>query len=476
MNRNRALVLVLQGLALALWGLHLWVRRFPPTATAIPGPDSPETAWWGLWPITYAPGWFVWLGTALLAGVIVWGYSGASRKAADGASGSPASLSPLYFTLTALLIGAFFAFPLVHTRWGDAYMLANGLAWPDPALRITLSWQAPLDVFLHSRVWALLGEARHWPDAVPAYRLLSPIAGALYVAVALALAADRRLAPAWLTFGLLSTLGLIQLFFGYVENYSFAAAGVLLYLWLGMGAARGERPLWLAASVLAVTHATHPSTIVLAPSLLWLGWVRRRDAGGLVRNGLEIALPMLIVAGGTIALMTTGGHGLHALFTTDRPGGGDARWFVPLFRTETRWEQYTLLSWPHLRDWLNEQMLVAPVILPGLIVLGLAGSGRRRYAPENREADSLPLIRFLLIAAGAYLLFTWLWNPDYGGQRDWDLFSLAALPPTILLAVRLPAVLGKGHALWAGAMPLLVVQGLHTIAWIYQNTLPWSWP
>ncbi|MEZ4608874.1 MAG: hypothetical protein R2838_01215 [Caldilineaceae bacterium] len=78
----------------------------------------------------------------------------------------------------------------------------------------------------------------------------------------------RRLAPAWLTYGLLVSLGLLQLFFGYVENYSFAAVGVLAYLWLGLRVA-GASPLWLAATVLAVTNATHPSTIVLAPSLLY---------------------------------------------------------------------------------------------------------------------------------------------------------------------------------------------------------------
>ena len=35
-----------------------------------------------------------------------------------------------------------------------------------------------------------------------------------------------------------------------------------------------------------------------------------------------------------------------------------------------------------------------------------------------------------------------LWNPDYGGQRDWDLFSLA-IPATLLLAR--VAALRPGH-------------------------------
>ena len=68
-------------------------------------------------------------------------------------------------------------------------------------------------------------------------------------------------------------------------------------------------------------------------------------------------------------MMESGGHGVVALFTSDRPGGGDARWFVPLWETQTRWEQYTMFSWPHLRDVLNEQLLVGPVVLPALLIL-----------------------------------------------------------------------------------------------------------
>ncbi|MEZ4580242.1 MAG: hypothetical protein R3A10_01080 [Caldilineaceae bacterium] len=35
-------------------GLHLYVRTLPPTPTPIPTPQDAESAWWGLWPVTYA--------------------------------------------------------------------------------------------------------------------------------------------------------------------------------------------------------------------------------------------------------------------------------------------------------------------------------------------------------------------------------------------------------------------------------------
>jgi hypothetical protein len=81
---------------------------------------------------------------------------------------------------------------------------------------------------------------------------------------------------------------------------------------------------------------------------------------------------MALVAGGVVLLMELSGNGLAALTSTDRPGGGDGRMFVPLFEVTTRWEHYTMFSWAHLLDWLNMQMLTAPVTLGGLVIIGVA--------------------------------------------------------------------------------------------------------
>jgi len=519
-RRQRWLVLAFFGLALLLIGLHLYVLTLPTSVGAIPEAGEAEAHWWGFWPVRYPSVWIVWLGVGAVMGSLLWGLRRiTSVRFADGVNevnnpSSPADLTGLVI-LALLLIGDFFAFPVVHTRWGDAYIIANAMAWPDPALRLTHSWQAPLDVFLHSQIWLALHARFGWSDATPVYRLLSPLAGMLYLAVVLRLGRMKALAPAWLTFGLLTSLGVVQLFFGYVENYSFAAAGILAYLWIGLKVLEGRRPLWLAASVLALLNATHPSTIVLAPSLLYIVWQQWRDGHIPVRRGLlEVALPVALVAGGTLWLMEAGGHGLAALFGADRPGGGDGRWLVPLFATTTRWEHYTLFSWPHLRDFLNEQILVAPVVLPSLLLLwagtlrggwrsiaiqtticrGAACCARRTkdgrskqrpyrenlyrniYSASELTGAESNTARFLLIATVCHWLFVWLWNPDYGGQRDWDLFSLSTIPSTLLLVWLLPRWLTDPRLLQTAVWPLILFQALHTAAFIYQNTLAWEWP
>ena len=502
-KRQRILATGLHLIALAVLALQTYVRRLPQTATAIPEPNAPEAYWWGLWPVTYLPNSLFTLGASAIILLIafLWRREFAAppipplrQGHSQGHSNRPSKYFRSWYALVAisgLLVVAFFAFPIVHTRWGDAYILAKTIAWPDPELRLTRSWQAPLDVFLHSSVWLLAQPYADWQDAAPVYRLLSPLAGAIYLFALLMLSRNLRFAPGWLTYGLVATLGLIQLFFGYVENYSFAAAAVLVYLWLGIAFAQGKRPLWPAATALAVANALHPSTVVLIPSLLFLAWIGVRDipAAGNKRWRnivIQIAVPMASVYALTWIIMESGNHGLAALFTNDRPGGGDARWLVPLWETTTKWERYTMFSWPHLRDFLNEQLLIAPVVLPSLSLVGAARLTQRRHSTNPAQHTSgrvppystpdRPVEQYLAIAFLFYLVFIWIWNPDYGGQRDWDLFSLVAIPETLLLVYALARMLSPRRYLAIGAVPLIAVQTLHTTAWIYQNTLPWNWP
>jgi hypothetical protein len=251
----------------------------------------------------------------------------------------------------------------------------------------------------------------------------------------------------------------------------------------------GQAPLWLAATLLALTNAFHPSTVILAPSLLYVGWIdwqkqmqsqNKSPWPAVFSTGVAIGLPMLIGGLAVIGLMEWGGHGLAALTSTDRPGGGDGRPFVPLWAVTTRWEHYTMFSWLHLRDFLNQQLLVAPVVLPGLLLMALVGLGatiRVTKAPATvTNPSAAQSVTFLLLAALSYQLFTWVWNPDYGGQRDWDLFSLAAIPATLLLATTLPRRFADPRYLTGGTIPLLMLQWLQLAAWVYQNTLPWDWP
>jgi hypothetical protein len=463
---------------------------------------------WGLWPFTsLARGWQLLLAALAIltilpntAAVIVRLAARLPHVSRFTARRFPKSLrqrNVLFAAIALLSLIPFILFGIVHTRWGDAYILINAIAYPDPALRLTTTWQAPLDVWLHARLWAAGNALFGWADAWPAYRILSPLAGALYVYALLRLAdsAGRGRVEKVLVVGLLGTLGTMQLFFGYAENYSLAAAGILVFLWFALDTLAGRRPLWQPALALALTNGLHPSTVALAPALLYTAfvWGRSKQIDKDTRKekrkvwwtaAWQVVLPIALVAGAVALLMDLSGNGLAALTTTDRPGGGDGRWLVPLAETTTRWEHYTMFSWAHLVDWLNMQVLTAPVTLGGLAIVGGAllverlslrvnsRAGAGKHAEASSEQSELV---FLALCTGLYWLFTWVWNPDYGGQRDWDLFSLAAIPSTLLLARLLPRALPDRSQLAQAGLMLITVSAMHTTAWIYQNTLPWEW-
>lgn len=444
----------------------------------------PETVAWGLWPLRYVT--LPWR-LVFSAGVAVLCIPAIGRRVSTVSMELAARLAPAwagsrrvpaFLGLALLALPVFWGLRLVHSRWGDAYILINAIALADPAQRLVYTWQAPLTVWWHARLWAWGQRVWGWRDAMPAYALTSVVAGVGFVFSVLSLgwASGRTRGQRVLMVGLLLTLGTVQLFFGYVENYTLAALMVVVYLWLAIRFVFDAFPLWVVVLVLALAHGLHPSTLYLLPSLLCLALLDRRRHG--VRHAVgSVVGPYLVVGLTVLLLMTLGGHGLQALWTSDRPGGGDGRWLVPLVATTTRWEHYTLFSPGHLVDIVNVQWLTAPVSLAVLVLVLLLDRERRwlNASPATAPRDRW-LLCFLGIATLGSLLFIVLWNPDYGGQRDWDLFSLASLPLTVLAAWLLGRSLPDEPARWQAAVLLTAVSLLHTGAWIYQNTLPWSWP
>jgi hypothetical protein len=269
--------------------------------------------------------------------------------------------------------------------------------------------------------------------------------------------------------GLILTTGSMQLFFGYVENYTVISLGLLVTLYLAWRTLQGElRPIWPVVA-LAVTNAFHPSTVFLWPGvglLVWLRW--RRGRVSLAAGLMQLILPPLLVGAGVFGLMERGGHGLPALLGVDRPGGGDAIWFVPLFEASTEWQHYTMFSAAHVLDWANVHFLIAPFGLPllGLILITVY-QFRLTLFESARDKD---YARFLSVTAASYVLLTWLWNPDYGGRNDWDLFAPAAFVYTLLAGYLLVRVLPDQEKLKEAGLLVVTVSLLHTIAWIFTNT------
>lgn len=494
--------LAIQFVTLAAIALHLSARLFP------------EEMAWSVWPYTVLPVSLAWLAGLAVASLVfppVNDAVGRRFQRLGVTLSQKLHLRPTAenkrFWFAAVAIGMaipFWLFRIRHLLWGDAYFIVKALSYtgPDRPVWTIYNWQSPLSIFLHAQLWLLLNPVLSLGvDTLYAVTSVLSGVGFVYVLFLLADSLGRDWAEKATIFGLMITVGSMQLFFGYVENYTIISLGLMLALYLGIGCLRGELSLIWPSLALAVTNAFHPSTIVLWPAMGYVGWRAagtRASAKGKASEWLKLVLPPVLVFAGLAALMTAGGHGPAALLTDDRPGGADGIPFVPLSRVTTEWQNYTMFSLDHLLDWANEHFLISPFGLPLLLLALLDGSisRLRSVSPSqfNGRPDSLIHSKrndsgatfFLIVASLAYLFLTFVWNPDYGGRQDWDLFAPSAFVYTLLAAYLLTRQLARQLGLHPPspessctlarvARLLIAASALHTIAWIYYNTIPWPY-
>lgn len=330
----------------------------------------------------------------------------------------------------------------------------------------------PLDFFLHVQAFRLLSPLTGW-DVPTVYAVMSCLAGTLFVVAVVSLSARLavRANDRWLVSGLILSAGFVQLFFGYLESYTLVTAGLAIALLLGLLCLDGRLgPAWPAFG-LAAAATLHPIAIAAAPALAILCLARWQQSGYRLRAGLSQLLPALI---GLItpfillvALFIAYGYTWERWQLASRQFGGvDGRTFKPLIRVTSNLERYPLLSFDHPLAWLNEQLLIAPLGWP-LVLLLLLWVGHRGLWRDARFA-------FLFLAAVSTTAFTALWNPDLGTLNDWDLLSIGALPTMALagyLLVTLPPRTSRRPLVgWL----LLAVNLYHTGLWVAGNSLQLS--
>lgn len=438
----------------------------------IAAPFLPEETAWSLWPYIFLPTWLGW-GLALLVGALT--IPAVSEGVHRLVSRHPVTSSnqQLIFMGLALLAGGlFYLARLRHLRWGDAYWLTVLLSYPELEHRVIYNWQAPLTVLLHQRLWQFVAEPLWgWP-VEQVYATVSLICGVGFVYVLLNFSHQwgrDRLEKGILT-GLMLTTGSMQLFFGYVENYTIMSLGLLITLYWAWQLLRGSRQLFWPILAFSLTNAFHPSTVFLWPGMLLLAWLSyRRGRVSLIDGLLQTVITPLLIGGGVGAIMEIGGHGVEALTGVDRPGGGDGIWFVPLFEVDptNQWQRYTLFSPAHLIDWFNLHLLLSPL---GLLIIVVIGLVYRERLFEGWQSVDRDYGCFLMTMAGLYVLLTFVWNPDYGARHDWDLFAPSAFVYTLLVGHLLSRALTDRALLRQAGLLIIGVSGLHTVAWIVTNT------
>jgi hypothetical protein len=127
-----------------------------------------------------------------------------------------------------------------------------------------------------------------------------------------------------------------------------------------------------------------------------------------------------------------------------------------------------MFSVAHVMDWINIHLLISPFGLP-LLFATLLTLWRFRLTLFEAQAEK-DYARFLGVMAGLYLLFTWLWNPDYGGRKDWDLFAPSAFGYTLLAGYLWVRAVRHQRQVQQDGLFIIAVSLVHLAAWVFTNT------
>ena len=194
------------------------------------------------------------------------------------------------------------------------------------------------------------------PAAVGSLSVLCGLlAGALLWGIATEI--TPRSASRAIVLGVLATLGIAQLYFGYIESYPVVSVFVLAFLWLGLRRLRGMDSPFLAGAVLGLTIASHLATVLLLPSHAYLLLKEKRPVAlRALLALLPLAVPTAILIllhyppeklAGALRIAT------HAV----EPGHAATAYTKP----------YGILSLDHALDVANGILLSMPV--PALLLL-----------------------------------------------------------------------------------------------------------
>jgi tetratricopeptide (TPR) repeat protein len=393
-------------------------------------PLLPDHLVWGIHHLAYAPLWarFLWTALALF---FLWGSGSGLARLEEGVG---RGLGRRLWAPVFLVVAGGIIFWLLRNRthfMGDGYLVAE-LVDRGVGFR-TYDF---FDFFLHATVWKLL-QTGEGVSAFSVYAWASILAGVAYVLAVRWI--SLRLADDWagraLLFSLLVFCGPLELFFGYVESYSFQIIFVLLYLATAVLALQNKGPLWRPGLFFGLALAFHTTTLFLAPTLLYLAFARLKERGMLRSAGSALLPAAGVVVAAALILISSGYTYRH--FEYDVLENRHTRAiFLPLLGSQG------LLSLYHLKDLLNLALLLIPV---PVILLSSTLIRRPRAFWESHER------RFLSIGAAFLLVLLIAVDRKIGGARDWDLFAAHICVLTLLafLAWRpwaFPAGSRRGHA------------------------------
>lgn len=391
---------------------------------------NPEWNLWGLDFIAVLP---LWLRVTLVALIVVQAIPQISRKISDLISRllfrlTSRQLSVIYFVILGLVFALSFILRSESHILGDGYNVLGNISEPKMMLGTE-----PLEYIFHR----LLAFFFSGPDAaLEAYRLASHLAF-LILFISLYFYFEDKIGLL-LSFVIILCFSVMQFFFGYVENYTYAFLLSFIFILLAQKDYFKKMISIPTIIIFVFSVSFHFRNIIFLPVIFLLSfnrfdnkWIITSVWGGVLLLGVTLGIPALESADIDPALI-----------------------LLPL--TASSLSKYTLFSGMHIRDMVNILFLNFPLI----ILLPIIGKGiGKRY------------LVFWATAIIPAILFTCLIDPNIGAARDWDLLSVASAPIMAALINAFLSWKAKSRKIaMASVLPLLLFAVLHTGSWVFCNS------
>jgi hypothetical protein len=255
------------------------------------------------------------------------------------------------------------------------------------------------------------------------------------------------------------------------------AVGCLWYIFWSILYIKQRISFSLICLCYSIVILLNGSAITLFPSFLYLFFLRQKITGsqitriipGLLLFFSPFAVVMLILL--YLQFNFDLPRMMHAITHFERSfygnalGGGDGRMFVAFTPMEAA-SNYYLFSKTYWIQIINEHLLLSPVSIFVMMTIPL---WLRNGMEMRKFFISDPVNIFLMIASVFQVLFSFIWNPDFGMQEDWTLFCSSSIGYTILII----RFFMHYHRPQYGArmkMILIIFAIFHIVPWIAFHT------
>jgi len=362
-------------------------------------------------------------------------------------------------TLAVLLVSAslFCLFYLLRSRalvYGDGYLLLGSIS---PGGELALREQNSLQAFSLILIRAFVAFLdRTWSiQAAESLAIFNSIGGAAGFWAVYRIARtmtenwDRRL---FLMAGAFAS-GSVVLFFGYIENYTWATSLGLWTLYYALQAVDGRKKIWHLIVLAILSLAYHAITVpfaMVAVAAASLRWSRTQKWFGFLTYRQAV---WLFVIGSGLIVAISQAMGLFGTLGVSHP-------FVPIWPEAAN--NYLAFSTAHLIDIVNLAVLIAPLGL--VFILYSLVSKRTRTGEESIKLQLLGLLALLTSLASFWI------DPQLGAPRDWDLLSFPGIPLSLWAAYRFSSATAFGSRVPSMVLPAMLIALMNIVPNIYEKT------